>query len=64
MQATDDDYYHHLLALRPSGPAWPDQDPDLEGLAPGLAAINNRALDLIEEADPRTTREALPRWVA
>lgn len=62
MNATDDDYTQHLLALRPTGPAWPEQDQALSGLAPELARVHNRALDLIEEGDPRTAREALARW--
>ena len=56
------DYERQLLALRPPGPAWANDDPLLSGLAVGLARVHNRALDLIEEGDPRTTYEMLPAW--
>lgn len=61
------DYQSHLFALQPSGPAWP-RDPDsVRGnlylaLASSLAGSHNRALDLIEEADPRATTEMLADW--
>ncbi|MEQ8585165.1 MAG: DUF2313 domain-containing protein [Thalassobaculaceae bacterium] len=67
MRATDDTYRDQLLALAPVGQAWP-RDPDarfprlLHGLAGELARTHNRALDLIEEADPRTADEMLEDW--
>lgn len=62
MLATTDDYYALLLGLRPVGPAWPADDDHLRAMADGLARAHNRALDLIEEADPRTTLEMLAAW--
>lgn len=56
------DYERQLLALRPPGPAWAENDALLSGMAVGLARLHNRALDLIEEADPRTTYEMLAAW--
>lgn len=60
-------YGRHLLALAPTGPAWPrDQETVLakllEAFGQGLAELHNRLLDLIEEADPRTTLELLADW--
>jgi len=62
MRATADDYYRVLLDLRPHGPAWPEDDNDLRGHAEELARTHNRAVDLIDEADPRTTLEMLEAW--
>ncbi|TWA69743.1 uncharacterized protein YmfQ (DUF2313 family) [Azospirillum baldaniorum] len=56
------DYYALLLGLRPTGPAWPTDDELLHGVADGLARTHNRALDLMDEADPRTTLEMLAAW--
>lgn len=66
-QATPALYRSHLQALLPTGAAWP-RDPDavltqaLTAMADTLARAHNRALDLIEEADPRTTLELLEDW--
>lgn len=60
--ASGDDYYGLLLGLRPTGPAWPADDELLHGVADGLARAQNRALDLVDEADPRTTLEMLAAW--
>jgi uncharacterized protein YmfQ (DUF2313 family) len=57
-----DDYYALLLALRPTGPAWPADDDHLRAMADGLARAHNRALGLLDEADPRTTLEMLGAW--
>ena len=60
-------YAAQLRQLLPSGAAW-DFAPDgvfaglLGGLAEEFARIDGRALDLIEEADPRTALELLPDW--
>lgn len=67
MRATTEQYLTHLQALLPQGAAWP-REPDavltavLTAMADGLARAHNRALDLIEEADPRTTLELLADW--
>lgn len=60
-------YGRHLLALAPTGPLWP-RDPEsvfarlLEAFGQGLSEVHNRLLDLIEEADPRTTYYLLEDW--
>lgn len=67
MRATPELYLSQLQALLPTGAAWP-REPDtvlttvLAAMADGLARAHNRALDLIEEADPRTTLELLADW--
>lgn len=62
MRATSDDYYRVLLSLRPKGPAWAEDDNDLRGHAEELARTHNRAVDLLDEADPRSTLEMLAAW--
>ena len=66
MALTDVDYLHQLQALLPPGPAWPkDESPLtrlLDGLAQELARVDGRALQLLEEADPRTTAELFADW--
>lgn len=60
-------YAGQLRQLLPRGPAW-DFPPDgvfaglLGALGEEFARIDLRALDLVEEADPRTTLELLPDW--
>ena len=60
-------YAQALHQLLPPGAAW-DFPPDgpfaalLLGLAEEFARIDARALQLIDEADPRTTLELLPDW--
>lgn len=67
MGLTTDDYLQHLQALLPQGPAW-SRDPDavitqqLSAWAEELARVDARSLDLITEADPRTTSELLTDW--
>lgn len=67
MRATPELYLSQLQALLPTGAAWP-REPDtvlttvLLAMADGLSRAHNRALELIEEADPRTTLELLPDW--
>jgi len=62
-------YLSQLQALLPPGQAWP-REPDavltrlLAGLAEGLARVDARAADLLEEADPRTALELLGEWEA
>lgn len=60
-------YQDVLLRLLPPGKAW-TRDPGSTmaalalGLADEFARLDARALDLIEEADPRTTVELLQDW--
>ena len=67
MRATPEQYLIHLQALLPSGAAWP-REPDtvltkvLHALADGLARAHNRAVNILNEADPRTTLELLTDW--
>ncbi len=61
-RATALDYAQLLHQHLPRGPAWPEQNNLLAGLAQELARVHNRLLDLIEEADPRTVAERLPEW--
>lgn len=60
--ATQADYQAHLLALRPPGPAWATEDAHLAAAAAECAREHNRAVDLVNEADPRTTYELLADW--
>lgn len=67
MGMTANDYLAQLQALLPQGPAWPrDADAALTQLlhawADELARVDGRALDLVEEADPRTIAELLADW--
>ncbi len=67
MELTRDDYQQQLLQLLPEGPIWP-RDPDtaiaqvLTALAESLVRVDKRAKDVLEERDPRTTRELLADW--
>lgn len=67
MKATDSEYYQQQQALLPVGFAW-SREPEgvvnrlLAGLALAWARIHNRALALVEEADPQTARETLADW--
>lgn len=60
--ATQQDYAQQLLALRPYGPAWPETDTLLKAAAEEFARDHNRAAELINEADPRTTIELFTDW--
>jgi uncharacterized protein YmfQ (DUF2313 family) len=55
--------------LLPPGPAWTRAEGTvlrklLEGLAGLVGDVHERGLDLLDEADPRTTLELLPEWEA
>jgi len=61
------DYRQQLEALLPRGPAWnvepgSDRAALLDALSEEPARVDARAWDLLEEADPRTTRELLSDW--
>lgn len=57
-----------LRSLLPSGDAWPRavaalvRDDVLDGLGATYDRARQRALDLVEESDPRTAVEMLPEW--
>lgn len=60
--ALEDDYtalLHHLL---PRGPAWEGDNPLMQGIAPALAAVQQRADDLMVEIDPAKTTELINRY--
>lgn len=61
------EYRDELRALLPTGEAWPEAaDSVLANLlfawAEEHARIDGRALDLLEEADPRSTAELISDW--
>lgn len=62
LHATVQDYEVQLQALLPPGPAWSEPDVLLAGIALECSRIHGRLLQLIEEADPRTTTEMLGDW--
>ena len=67
MRTTFEQYLRHLQALMPQGRAWPTEDGAaltrlLAGFSGGLSRNHNRAVDLIDEADPCTTVELLTDW--
>lgn len=60
-------YGRHLRSLLPRGPVWPREEVAtltqlLVGLATEPARVDDRALVLREEVDPRTTEELLADW--
>jgi uncharacterized protein YmfQ (DUF2313 family) len=57
-------YADQLKALMPTGPAWAGEDLSrlLEGIAAELARIDARAVQLLDEADPRSALELLADW--
>ncbi|MDU9391531.1 YmfQ family protein [Pseudomonas sp. zfem002] len=64
---TAEDYYSHLRALLPPGPAWdrefhPEVDELLRAGAQELAREDARAFDLLSESNPETVRELVPGW--
>lgn len=61
------DYRQQLQAWLPEGPIWPRLGVTrltalLDGMAQELARLHNRAMDLLDEVDPRTTYELLAAW--
>lgn len=67
MSMTAEQYLRQLQALLPTGAAW-TREPAAEltkllrGLAEELARIDQRAEQLLSEADPRTTTEMIDEW--
>lgn len=62
-----DDYTQMLLQLLPHGPAWAREagtssERILSAAGQELAALHLRIVQLLEEADPRTSSELLPDW--
>lgn len=55
------EYQAQMHALLPPGPAWPEDDPFLLGMAPAFARVHERIEQLLEEADPRTAVELFLR---
>lgn len=60
-------YYEQLAGLLPQGAAWMAPPAStlgrlLFGLSDEMARLDARGVDLLEEADPRTTYELLPDW--
>jgi len=65
--STASQYTSALKALLPTGPAWPRDSGAvmslvLAALAEEFARVDQRALVLLEEADPRTANELLGDW--
>ncbi|MCS3512520.1 YmfQ family protein [Pseudomonas grimontii] len=64
---TSEDYYHHLVALLPPGPAWdvelvPEIRELLQAGSLELAREDLRLSDLLAESNPDTVRELVPDW--
>ena len=67
MRATEDSYAQQLEALQPKGAIWPTEPTSLlhsfySAIGAVLATLHNRLLELIDEADPRTTVQLLAEW--
>lgn len=67
MGLTSADYLQQLQAMLPPGPAWTSDGTSytarlFDGLAQELARVDGRALQLVEEADPRTVAELFADW--
>jgi uncharacterized protein YmfQ (DUF2313 family) len=60
--ASEDEYTRLLHQLLPPGPAWEGDNPLLEGLAPSLARVQQRADALMTEIDPAKTTELIDRY--
>lgn len=67
MALIEQDYLRQLQALLPLGPAWSKDDGAIltrtfGALAAELARVDDRAWDLLDEADPRSTNELFTDW--
>lgn len=58
----EDEYTQLLHSLLPAGPAWSNNDPLLEGLAPSLTRVHQRGDALMAELDPSKTTELIDRY--
>ncbi|MGN5220518.1 putative phage tail protein [Aeromonas veronii] len=59
------EYHQMLMDLLPRGRAWPRDGEDaalMLGWASELARVEVRGWDLLDEVDPRTTKELMPEW--
>lgn len=66
-RSTSEDYRTQLHRLLPRGPIWLRDGLTrfcglIYAIADELSRIHNRALDMIEEADPQTATETLGAW--
>lgn len=57
-----DEYTQLLYALLPSGPAWENDNPILDGLAVSLSRVHQRGDDLMDEINPAQTNELIERY--
>lgn len=62
MDSLQDDYTKLLYGLMPPGPAWSDTDGVLDGLAPSLVRVHQRADELVIEIDPGQSTELIERY--
>lgn len=60
--AMQDEYEQLLYRLLPPGPAWEGENPLIEGLAPSLTRVHQRADALMKEIDPAQTTELIDRY--
>lgn len=60
----EQEYTRLLLNLLPRGPAWEDDNPLIEGLAPSLSRFHTRTEQLMREIDPAAAVELLDRYEA
>ncbi|MHC0027112.1 YmfQ family protein, partial [Enterobacter vonholyi] len=60
--AMQDEYEQLLYRLLPPGPAWEGGNPLIEGLAPSLTRVHQRADALMKEIDPAQTTELIDRY--
>ncbi|EHR1670764.1 DUF2313 domain-containing protein [Salmonella enterica] len=60
--ALQDEYTQLLYHLLPEGPAWDGENPLIEGLAPSLNRVHQRADELMAEIDPDRTTELIDRY--
>jgi uncharacterized protein YmfQ (DUF2313 family) len=67
MALTESDYSQQLKALLPKGPIWQSVtgsvlDSILTAFSKEFARVDARALDIVDENDPRTAMETLQTW--
>ncbi|WP_218077724.1 YmfQ family protein [Escherichia coli] len=62
MDTLQDDYTKLLYGLMLPGPAWSDTDGVLDGLAPSLVRVHQRADELVIEIDPGQSTELIERY--